>query len=81
MMELGRPGSGKGVVETGIGIAIMSRATVAKDLRLARWCDPARAAPDPRAVAGQSARKIPFSLLSTFAEFATRKMREMASHQ
>ncbi|MEK7230660.1 MAG: LysR substrate-binding domain-containing protein [Pseudomonadota bacterium] len=82
VMELGSPEAVKGVVETGIGIAIMSRATVAKDLRLGSMV----AIPlEPRLIRTLSLvsprEKFRSRLLSTFAEFATRKMREMASRR
>lgn len=82
VMELGSPEAVKGVVETGIGIAIMSRATVAKDLRLGSLV----AIPlEPRLIRVLSLvsprEKFRSRLLSTFAEFATRKMREMASRR
>ncbi|MBI1990558.1 MAG: LysR family transcriptional regulator [Betaproteobacteria bacterium] len=79
VMELGSPEAIKGVVETGIGVAIMSRATVAKDLRLGLLV----AFPlVPRLIRTLSLvyprEKFRSRLLSTFAEFATRKMREIA---
>ncbi len=82
VMELGSPEAVKGVVETGIGIAIMSRATVAKELRL----ESLMAVPlKPRLIRTLSLvyprEKFRSRLLSTFAEFAVRKMREMASRQ
>jgi DNA-binding transcriptional LysR family regulator len=82
VMELGSPEAIKGVVETGIGVAIMSRTTVAKDLRLGSLV----AIPlEPRLIRTLSLvyprEKFRSRLLSTFVEFATRKMREMASRQ
>jgi DNA-binding transcriptional LysR family regulator len=82
VMELGSPEAIKGVVETGIGVAIISRSTVAKDLRLGSLV----AIPlEPRLIRVLSLvsprEKFRSRLLSTFAEFATRKMREMASRQ
>ncbi len=82
VMELGSPEAIKGVVETGIGVAIMSRTTVAKDLRLGSLV----AIPlEPRLIRTLSLvyprEKFRSRLLSTFVEFVTRKMREMASRQ
>jgi len=82
VMELGSPEAIKGVVETGIGIAIMSRATVVKDLKLGTLAAIPLA---PRLIRTLSLvaprEKFRSRLLSTFAEFATRKMREMATRQ
>lgn len=82
VMELGSPEAAKGVVETGIGIAIMSRATVAKELRLGSLV---AIALEPRLIRTLSLvyphEKFRSRLLSTFVEFATSKMREMASRQ
>jgi len=80
VMELGSPEAIKGVVETGIGIAIMSRATVAKDLRLGALVAIPLA---PRLLRTLSLvfprEKFRSRLLSTFVEFTTRKMREIAA--
>lgn len=82
VMELGSPEAIKGVVETGIGVAIMSRATVAKDLRLGSLVAIPLAPRLIRTLSLVSPReKFRSRLLSTFAEFATRKMREMAGRQ
>ena len=80
VMELGSPEAIKGVVETGIGVAIMSSATVSKELRLGSLV----ALPlEPRLIRTMSLvyprEKFRSRLLSTFVEFATAKMREMAS--
>ena len=80
VMELGSPEAVKGVVETGIGIAIMSRATVAKELELGTLV----AIPlEPCLIRTLSlvypSEKFRSRLLSTFAEFAVNKMREMAA--
>ncbi len=79
VMELGSPEAIKGVVETGIGVAIMSGATVAKELKLRSLV----ALPlEPRLIRTLSLvyprEKFRSRLLSTFVEFATEKMREMA---
>ena len=79
VMELGSPEAIKGVVETGIGVAIMSRATVAKELKLGSLVALPLA---PRLIRTLSLvyprEKFRSRLLSTFVEFATGKMREMA---
>ena len=79
VMELGSPEAIKGVVETGIGVAIMSTATVIKELRLGLLV----ALPlEPRLIRTLSIiyprEKFRSRLLSSFVEFATAKMREMA---
>ena len=81
VMELGSPEAIKGVVETGIGVAIMSRATVVKELKLGSLV----AVPlEPRLIRTLSLvcprEKFRSRLLSTFVEFATDKMRAMAIH-
>jgi DNA-binding transcriptional LysR family regulator len=81
-MELGSPEAIKGVVETGIGVAIMSSATVAKELRLGSLV----ARPlEPKLIRTLSLvyprEKFRSRLLSTFVEFATDKMRAMAEKQ
>lgn len=80
VMELGSPEAIKGVVETGIGIAIMSRASVAKELKLGSLV----ALPlKPRLIRKLSLvypqKKFRSRLLSTFVEFATLRMRAMAA--
>jgi DNA-binding transcriptional LysR family regulator len=79
VMELGSPEAIKGVVETGIGVAIMSGATVVKELKLGSLV----AVPlEPRLIRTLSVvcprEKFRSRLLSTFVEFATAKMRAMA---
>jgi len=79
VMELGSPEAIKGVVETGIGVAIMSSATVSKELKLGTLV----ALPlEPRLIRTLSIvrprEKFRSRLLSSFVEFATAKMREMA---
>lgn len=79
VMELGSPEAIKGVVETGIGVAIMSRASVVKELKLGSVV---AIALQPRLIRTLSLvcprEKFRSRLLSTFVEFAMRKMREMA---
>jgi DNA-binding transcriptional LysR family regulator len=79
VMELGSPEAIKGVVETGIGVAIMSRATIAKELKLGLV---AAIALQPTLIRTLSLvcprEKFRSKLLSTFVEFALQKMREIA---
>ncbi|HEV2007923.1 MAG TPA: LysR substrate-binding domain-containing protein [Burkholderiales bacterium] len=79
VMELGSPEAIKGVVETGIGVAIMSRATVAKELKLGSLAAIPLA---PRLIRTLSLvyprEKFRSRLVLTFVEFATEKMRAMA---
>jgi DNA-binding transcriptional LysR family regulator len=82
VMELGSPEAIKGVVETGIGIAIMSSATVVKELKLGTLVAVPLA---PRLLRTLSfvypREKFRSRLLSTFVEFAMGNMREMASRK
>lgn len=80
LMELGSPEAMKGVVETGIAVAIVSRATIAKELRLGSLV----AIPlTPRLMRTLSLvhpkEKFRSRLLTTFVEFAMRRMRELAA--
>ena len=80
MMELGSPEAMKSVVETGSAVAIVSRATVAKEVKLgtlvARPLDP----PLIRQLSlVHPKEKFRSRLLTTFVEFAMRRMREMAA--
>jgi DNA-binding transcriptional LysR family regulator len=79
VMELGSPEAIKGVVETGLGVAIVSRATVAKELKLGTL---AVMPLEPRLIRGFSfvhpSEKFRSKLLSTFVEFATARMRKLA---
>jgi DNA-binding transcriptional LysR family regulator len=79
VMELGSPEAIKGVVETGIGVAIMSRATVAKELKLGSLVAIALQPPLIRTLSLVCPReKFRSRLLSTFVEFALQKMGEIA---
>lgn len=76
VMELGSPEAIIGVVETGLGFSIVSRATVTKELRLGT----VTALPlDPRLIRVMSMvypkEKFRSRLLTTFLEFATGKMK------
>ena len=80
IMELGSPEAIKGVVETGIAIAVLSRATVVKELVLGSLV----AVPlTPRLIRTLSLvhpkERFRSKLLTTFVEFATRRMRETAT--
>jgi DNA-binding transcriptional LysR family regulator len=79
LMELGSPEAMKGVVETGIAVAIVSRATIAKELRLGSVVAIPLA---PRLMRTLSVvhpkEKFRSRLLTTFVEFATGRMRELA---
>jgi DNA-binding transcriptional LysR family regulator len=82
VMELGSPEAIKGVVETGLGVSILSRVTVAKELKLGVLV----AVPlDPPLIRGLSMvtpnGKFRSRLLTTFVEFATARMKEMAAAQ
>jgi DNA-binding transcriptional LysR family regulator len=79
VMELGSPEAIKGVVETGLGVAIMSRATVVKELRLGTLV----ALPlKPRLIRKLSVltpqAKFRSRLVSAFVDFALARMRQMA---
>ena len=79
VMELGSPEAIKGVVETGIGVSIVSRATIVKELKLKVLV----AVPlKPRLIRTMSLvyprEKFRSKLLATFVEFATTRMKQMA---
>ena len=79
VMELGSPEAMKGVVETGIAVAIVSRATIAKELRLGSLLAIPLA---PRLMRTLSVvhpqEKFRSRLLTTFVDFATTRMRALA---
>jgi DNA-binding transcriptional LysR family regulator len=79
VMELGSPEAMKGVVETGIAVAIVSRATISKELQLGSVV----AVPlSPRLLRKLSVvhpkEKFRSRLLTTFVEFAMNRMRDIA---
>ncbi|HEV7801001.1 MAG TPA: LysR family transcriptional regulator [Burkholderiales bacterium] len=80
VMELGSPEAMKGVVETGIAVAIVSRATIAKELKLGSVVAVPLA---PRLMRTLSVvhlkEKFRSRLLTTFVDFATGRMRELAA--
>ena len=78
VMELGSPEAIKGVVETGLGVSIVSRATVAKERKLGTLA----AVPlEPRLIRTFSfvlpREKFRSRLLTTFVEFATHRMKQL----
>jgi DNA-binding transcriptional LysR family regulator len=79
VMELGSPEAIKGVVETGLGVSIVSRAIVAKEQRLGTL---AVLPLEPRLIRTFSfvhpRDKFRSRLLTTFVEFATSRMRKLA---
>ena len=81
IMELGSPEAMKGVVETGIAIAVVSRATIAKELALKSLVAVALA---PRLIRTLSLvhpkERFRSRLLTTFFEFAMRRMRDIAAN-
>jgi DNA-binding transcriptional LysR family regulator len=80
IMELGSPEAMKGAVETGSAIAVVSRATIAKELELGSLVAIPLA---PRLIRKLSLvhpkEKFRSRLVTTFVEFAMRRMREMAA--
>jgi DNA-binding transcriptional LysR family regulator len=79
VMELGSPEAIKGVVETGLGVSIVSRATVAKERRLGTLAAvPLR----PRLIRTFSfvhpRERFRSKLLVTFVEFATPRIKKLA---
>lgn len=80
MMELGSPEAIKGVVETGIAIAIVSRATIVKELELGSLVAIPLAPRLMRTLSLVHPReKFRSRLLTAFVEFAVRRMRELAA--
>lgn len=80
VMELGSLEAIKGVVETGLGISILSRATISKELKLGTLAGiPLK----PRFIRSLSLvypqEKFRSKLLTTFAEFATARMKQLAA--
>jgi len=79
VMELGSPEAIKGVVETGLGVSIVSRATVVKERKLRSLA----AVPlEPRLIRTFSfvhpREKFRSKLLATFVEFAITRMQKLA---
>lgn len=82
VIELGSPEAIKGVVETGIGFAIVSRASVFKEKRLG---DLLAIPLKPRLIRTLSMvypkEKFRSRLVNTFVEFATAKLKQFAAKQ
>jgi DNA-binding transcriptional LysR family regulator len=80
MMELGSPEAMKSVVETGIAVAVVSRATIVKELELGSLVALPLA---PRLIRTLSLvhprERFRSRLVTTFVEFAMRRMREIAA--
>lgn len=80
VMELGSPEAIKGVVATGLGVSILSRVTVAKELKLGVLVAVPLDPPLTRGLSVVTPRdKFRSRLVSTFAEFAAARMKEMAA--
>ena len=80
MMELGSPEAMKGVVESCIAVAVVSRATIAKELELGSLIAVPLA---PRLIRTLSLvhpkERFRTRLVTTFVDFAMRRMREIAA--
>ncbi len=80
VMELGSLEAIKGVVETGMGISILSRATIVKELKLGTLVGIPL---EPRFIRSLSLvfpkEKFRSKLLTTFADFATSRMKQLAA--
>jgi len=80
VMELGSPEAIKGVVETGVGVAIMSRTRVVKERKLGLLVPVPL---EPRLIRSFSMvyprEKFRSRLLTTFSEFAAARMRTITS--
>ena len=80
VMELGSPEAMKGVVQTGIAIAIVSRATIAKELKLGTLVAIPLAPRLIRTLAlVHPKEKFRSRLLTTFVDFAMSRMRALAA--
>lgn len=79
-MELGSPEALKGVVSTGLGFAIVSRAVVAKEIRLGELRGIPLDPPLKRSLyLVHPQDRFQSKLLSTFIDFARRKLKEQAA--
>lgn len=80
VMELGSPEAIKGVVETGLGVSILSRATVAKELKLGALVAVPLDPPLIRSLSVVTPKdRFRSRLLAAFVEFATARMKDMAA--
>jgi DNA-binding transcriptional LysR family regulator len=79
IMELGSPESIKAVVESGLGVSILPRVAIAKELRLGTLCA-LQLVPKLERNLFVALPESPYrsQLVGTFAEFATSRMRAMA---
>lgn len=79
VMELGSPEAIKGVVETGLGVSVVSRATVAKELKLGTL---AAVRLEPRLIRTLSlvtpGEKFRSRLVTAFAEFTAYRVKQMS---
>jgi DNA-binding transcriptional LysR family regulator len=81
VMELGSPEAIKGLVSTGLGFAIMSRATVAKEIRLGQLAAMPLAPPLMRKLSVVYPKeRFRSRLANTFIEFAKERLRASAEH-
>jgi DNA-binding transcriptional LysR family regulator len=79
VMELGSPEALKGVVGTGLGFAIMSRASVAKEQRLGELVSLPLVPKLLRALSlVYPKEKFRSRLVNTFVEFAKSRLKEVA---
>lgn len=82
VMELGSSEAIKGVVATGLGVSVLSRVTVAKELKLGVLMAVPLDPPLIRALSVVTPRnKFRPRLVSTFVEFAMLRMKDMAAAQ
>ncbi|MGA0024580.1 MAG: LysR substrate-binding domain-containing protein, partial [Burkholderiales bacterium] len=82
VMELGSPEAIKGVVETGLGVSILSRATVVKELKLGVLVAVPLDPPLIRSLSVVTPKdRFRSRLQATFVEFAIGRMKEMAAAQ
>ncbi len=82
VMELGSPEAIKGVVETGLGVSILSRTTVAKEIKLGILVAVPLDPPLIRTLSVVTPRdRFRSRLLTTFVEYAVGRMKEMAAAQ
>lgn len=82
VMELGSPEAIKGVVETGLGVSILSRATVAKELKLGVLVAVPLNPPLTRGLSVVTPKdRFRSRLLATFVEFAKGRMKDLAAAQ
>jgi len=79
VMELGSPEAIKGVVETGLGVSVVSRATVVKELKLGTLAAVRLEPPLIRTLSLVTlGEKFRSRLVSAFAEFAAQRMKQMS---